>query len=132
MSTIKNLVLEHLELATQDFSRWLDLLDDNIVINFPYGESAGLSSRLEGKPAVAEAIQMFLARVPSIRFNHPVIHLAVDSDEAFATYEVDVAVPENGRSYHQKYISHIRQRNGKIITITEYYDPTKYLEALGA
>ena len=132
MSTIKNLVLEHLELSTQDFPRWLDLLDDNIVIDFPYAESAGLNPRLEGKAAVAEAIAVFLARVPGIRFNHPKIHPGADPDEAFATYEVDVAVPENGRTYHQKYIGHFRQAKGKLISITEYFDPTKTVEALGA
>lgn len=131
MSNIKNLVLQHLELSTQDMPRWLELLDDNIVMEFPYAASAGLSPRLEGKAAVAEAIKMFLARVPGLRFNHPIIRLAQDSDEAFATYDVNTAVPENGRTYRQQYISHIRQRNGKITAITEYYDPTKYVEALG-
>ena len=131
-SDIKNLVLDHLELSTQDFPRWLNLLDDAIVIEFPYGESAGNAPRLAGKAAIAEAISAFFVRVPGIRFNNPVIYPNADPDEAFATYAVEVPVPENGRVNRQKYIGHFRQRAGKLVYPSEYCDPTRTIEPFGA
>ncbi len=128
---IVRIVRDHLELSTQDLPRWLGLLDDAIVIEFPYGESAGNAPRLEGKAAIAEAINAFLLRVPGFRFNHPVVYPGADPDEAFATYDAEVLVPENGRVYQQKYIGHFRQRAGKLTYIAEYYDPTKLIEAFG-
>ncbi len=132
MNDIRNLIATHLELATQDFPRWLALLDEHIVLHFPYAESVGAPARLEGKAAVSEAVRSFLARVPGFRFNHLVIHPGADPDEAFATYDAEITVPENGRLYRQKYIAHFRQRAGKLVFISEYYDPTKMLEAFGA
>ena len=131
-SDIKTLVLNHLELATQDFPRWLDLLDDKMVIEFPYGESAGNPPRLQGKAEITKTITAFFDRVPGIRFNNPVIYPSADPNEAFATYEVQINVPENGRIYQQKYIGHFRQRGGKLIYLSEYFDPTKTIEAFGA
>jgi ketosteroid isomerase-like protein len=131
-SDITRIVLDHLALATQDFPRWLDLLDEDIVIEFPYGESAGNAPRLAGKAAIAEAINAFFVRVPGIRFNNPVVYPSADPDEAFATYDVKVPVPENGRVYRQQYIGHFRQRAGKLVYLSEYFDPTRTIEALGA
>jgi ketosteroid isomerase-like protein len=130
-SDIKSVVLNHLERSTQDFSSWLDLLHDDIVIEFPYGESAGNPPRLKGKAVIAETITAFFNRVPEIRFNNPTVYLCVDPDEAFATYEVEVKVPDNGRIYKQKYIGHFRQSEGKLVYLSEYYDPTKTISAFG-
>lgn len=130
-SVITSIVLSHLELSTQDFPRWLDLLHDDIVIEFPYGESAGNPPRLEGKAKIAETITAFFIRVPGIRFNNPVVYLCVNPDEAFATYEAEVLIPENGRIYKQHYIGHFRQYEGKLIYLSEYFDPTKTIAAFG-
>ncbi len=56
---------------------------------------------------------------------------SADPDEAFATYDTEVNVPENGRVYQQKYIGHFRQRAGKLVYLSEYLDPTKLVEAFG-
>lgn len=131
MSDIKSIVLNHLELSTQDFPRWLDLLHDDIIIEFPYGEAAGNPPRLEGKASIVETITAFFVRVPEIRFTNPIVYLCVDPNECFATYEAKVKVPENGRIYQQKYIGHFRQREGKLIYLSEYFDPTKTIAAFG-
>ncbi|GAB2590880.1 hypothetical protein GCM10027190_44380 [Spirosoma areae] len=131
MSDIESVVLNHLEFSTQDFPRWLDLLHDNIVIEFPYGEAAGNPPRLEGKAIIAETIKAFFVRVPGIRFTNPVVYRCVDPCEAFATYETKVNVPENGRIYQQNYIGHFRQHEGKLIFLSEYFDPTKTMAAFG-
>ena len=125
MSDIEQLIRSHLELVTQDFPCWLELLDDEIVIEFPYGESAGNPARMGGKDEITEVITTFLARVPELRFRHPVIYLCADPDEAFATYDVEVNVPENNRVYRQNYISYFRQRSGKLVYLAEYFDPIK-------
>ncbi len=125
MSDIEKLIRNHLEFVTQDFPRWLELLDDEIVIEFPYGESAGNPARMEGKTEITEVITAFLARVPELRFRHPVIYPCANPDEAFATYDVEAHVPENNRVYRQNYISYFRQRAGKLVYLSEYFDPVK-------
>lgn len=126
---ISKLILNHLEYATQDFQKWLDLLDDQIIIEFPFGEAAGNPSSMEGKELIEKSIKEFLDSVPGIRFKNPVIYLGADPDEAFAKYEVEVDVPATGKVYKQKYIAHFRQQKGKLIYLSEYFDPTKVLEA---
>ena len=97
--------------------------------NFPTGKRSGIHPIW--KAITVENITAFFVRVPGIRFNNPVVYLCVDPDEAFATYEAEVMVPENGRIYQQRYIGHFRQSEGKLIYLSEYFDPTKTIAAFG-
>lgn len=126
---IRELILNHLEYATQDFPKWLDLLHDQIVIEFPFGEAAGNPPALEGKKLIEKHVKGFLDQVPGFRFKNPTIYLGADPDEAFAKYEAEVEVTATGKVYKQKFISHFRQQQGKLIYLSEYFDPTKAIEA---
>ncbi|MFC3562839.1 nuclear transport factor 2 family protein [Pedobacter jamesrossensis] len=123
---ISPLVIRYLETATTDIDQWIDLLHDDIVIEFPYGESAGLLPQLSGKETIKKSTEMFLESVPGIRFNNAVVSPSLNPDEAFATYEVDVKVPSTGRNYKQRYIAAFTRKDGKIIKMVEYYDPTNF------
>lgn len=131
MLNISSLILSHLDLVCTDFQAWLELLDENIIIDFPFGPSAGGQARLEGKEAVISAIQPFLARVPNLRFRNPAIHPCFNKNEAFATYDAKVLVIDNGRIYQQNYVSFFKEKDGKITQITEYFDSVKMLQGLG-
>lgn len=131
MADISKLILAHLDLACTDFDAWVRLLDDDIVIEFPFGPSANGPSRVAGKSAVIAAIRPFLDRVPSLRFRNPTIYPCVDPSEAFATYDAEALVIDNGRHYSQNYIAHFREKDGKLVFLSEYFDPLRTLEALG-
>lgn len=124
-----SLVQRYLETATQDMEQWLEILHEDVVIEFPFAKSAGLSERITGKEFIKTSTQSFLSSVPGIRFNNPVIYPSADANQAFATYDVEVLVPSTNRIYKQTYISEFIQKDGKIIKMAEYYDPTKIVEA---
>lgn len=124
-----SLVKQYLETATQDMDKWLELLHDDVVIEFPFAKSAGLAERITGKEFIKTSTQGFLSSVPGISFNNPVVYPSEDSNQAFATYEVEVLVPSTKKLYKQRYIAEFIQKEGKIIKMTEYYDPSKIVEA---
>lgn len=126
---IFNLVVNYLKTATKNIDKWLELLDEDILIEFPYASSAGLTQKLEGKKQVKTSTEEFLSMVPGISFNNITVYPGLDPNKAFATYEVNVRVASTGKDYVQTYIADFTQANGKIVRMVEYYDPSKFQEA---
>lgn len=123
---ITALVLRFLDSATSDVDLWLALIHEDCVIEFPYGESAGLPQRVTGKEAIKNSTEHFLKTVPGIRFNNPVVFPSLDPHMAFAKYDVSVSVPATGKIYRQSYITIFKEADMKIISMVEYYDPVKF------
>ena len=124
-SGIVSLVLQYLDFATQNPEKWLNLLHNNIVLEFPYAESAGLPRFLAGKEMIQKSTADFLGMVPGIRFNNPEVFPGLNPHQAFATYGVKVLVPATNKTYEQQYIAVFTEQDGQIVHMTEYYDPTK-------
>lgn len=129
MTAIENLFLKHLSLCTADFEAWLQLLHDDILLEFPYAESAGNPASIRGKFAVAEGVGAFFEQVPFLAFVNPEVYSSSDPEQGFATYEVDTIVPATGRRYRQKYIAQFRSKDGLLSFISEYYDPLRLINA---
>ncbi len=129
MADFEALIRNYLTLGTTDIEGFLALMDDEIVVEFPYGESAGFPSKLEGRDAIRAGLGGFLASVPSIRFLDIVIHTTSDPDIAFATYRADAPVPATGKRYRQQYVAQFWRRNDKLIRFREWFDPVPLVEA---
>lgn len=129
MPDIETLVRNYLALGTTDFAAFLDLMHDEIVLEFPYGASAGLKPQLRGREEAREALGGFLASVPTLRFLDVEVHGCSDSDEAFATYRARATVPTTGKQYAQDYVAQFKQRDGKVIYFREWFDPVRLLNA---
>lgn len=123
------LVLQYLEIATKDINQWLELLHDDIIIEFPYAESLGAPSKIQGKDVIKASIGDFLSQVPGLEFLNPKVFQTTDPNILFATYNAEVKVAATGKIYKQKYISHFTLADGKITYMAEYYDPAKLKEA---
>ncbi|MFH7018644.1 nuclear transport factor 2 family protein [Flavobacterium sp. FlaQc-47] len=128
-SNNSSLVLQYLATATKNIDQSLDLLHQDIIIEYPYAESAGLPIKIQGENIIKDSIGEFLAQVPGLEFKNPMIYETTDPDILFATYEAEVKVTATGKIYRQKYISNFGFNDGKIIYMAEYYDPAKLKEA---
>lgn len=129
MTDLEALFLNHLRLCTSDFSAWLQLIHDEIVLEFPYADSAGNPTSVRGKTAVSEAVGFFFRQVPELTFTNPVVFLSSDPHMGFATYQADTIVPATGRRYEQHYIARFREKDGRLAFISEYYDPMRLAAA---
>lgn len=118
----------HLGQASPTPSQDISFYADNIVARFPYAPE-GHTSRLEGPDAVAG----FMRRIPSFAeefaFGEPTIHET--SDGFIAEYHGGSTFKSTGNRYEQDYISIFKIADGKIQSITEYYDPMRVLRAMG-
>ncbi|WP_161989032.1 nuclear transport factor 2 family protein [Sphingomonas glacialis] len=129
MLATETLFRNHLALSTTDFDAWLELIHDDILLEFPYAKSAGNPTSMQGKAVVSEGVRAFFKQVPDLRFTNPTIYGSADPQQGFATYEVDTIVPATGRRYAQKYIAHFRITEGLLSYIAEYYDPVQLVNA---
>ncbi len=129
MSELEKLFRDYLALGTTDMDAFLALMHDDIVIEFPYGASAGLSPKLQGREEIRKGLGGFLASVPSIRFLDIVVHATSDPDEAFAVYRAEAVVPATGKTYRQNYIAQLRRRDGKVAHFREWFDPVRLITA---
>ena len=47
----------------------------------------------------------------------------------FGEFEGDGHALKTGRAYHQNYVFYVRAKEGKIISIREYFDPSRIVAA---
>lgn len=129
MSELEKLVRNYLAFATTDMEAFLGLMHDEIVMEFPYGASAGLKPRLAGRDEIRQGLSAFLASVPSLRFLDVAVHQTADPDEAFAIYRADATALSTGKPYRQDYVAQFRRRAGKVVYFREWFDPVRLLAA---
>jgi ketosteroid isomerase-like protein len=116
----------NIALATKlmsDFGRnmegWYDNLHADIVLEFPFGASVGMPTRVAGKAA---ASALFAATVASVRvrFHDVVIYPTVEPHRLVVEYK-GYSEP-NGKIYAQTYIGIQEYLDGKLILFKEYWD----------
>jgi len=125
----------NIALATKimnDFCRnmdgWYDHLHDDIVMEFPFGASVGMPTRLEGK-AAASALFAAVATAVQVRFRDIVIHPMLDPGRFTVEYR-GYSEP-NGKVYDQTYISIVEFRDGKMSLFKEYWNAIVVDRAFG-
>jgi len=116
----------NIALATKimnDFCRnmdgWYDHLHDDIVMEFPFGASVGMPTRVEGKAAASALFAAVVAGV-QVQFRDIAIHPMLDP--ARFTIEYRGYSEPNGKVYDQTYVSILEFRDGKMIGFKEYWN----------
>ena len=106
-----------------DFGRnmdgWYDHLHDDIVMEFPFGASVGMPTRVEGKAAASALFGAVVAGV-QVQFRDIVIHPMLDPGHFTVEYR-GYSEP-NGKVYDQTYISLLEFRDGKMSLFKEYWN----------
>jgi ketosteroid isomerase-like protein len=105
------------------------LLDENIVVEFPYAGSLGAQEKYEGKATVVNYLTQMLAQVGGLTFEGLVTTGTVDPDLFFNEYYADIVTP-GGTKYRQIYINKVRIKDGKIIYIKELWDTKRIIDAI--
>jgi uncharacterized protein len=130
-SEASRLLETHLDLIVRDISAWLELFEDDAVVEFPYAPSLGLSRRLEGKAAIEQYFRETPGTFRELQFRD--LHLLPSSDPelAFAEVHGSALVGPTGAPYEQDYVMLLRTKRGRIIHYTEYWNPVPAIIAFG-
>jgi ketosteroid isomerase-like protein len=105
------------------------LMDENIVVEFPYAGSLGSKEKYEGKATVVNYLTQMLAQVGDLNFEGIVTTGTVDPDLFFNEYYADIVTPA-GKKYRQVYINKVRIKDGKITYIKELWDTKRIIDAI--
>jgi ketosteroid isomerase-like protein len=117
-------------LTQSDMERWLALLDDDCVYEFPYAPR-GYPQRLEGKAALREYVKDLPKHIQFFAFPEQRIHLTTDPSVLIAEVKSDGRVVATGKPYNLTYVMVVEIHNGKISHIREYWNTIAVIEALG-
>lgn len=97
-------------------------------IEAPYIESLGLPTKMIGPETIEEVLSNLLNNAPDFHFTN--IRILMESPtEAVAEYESEGTLL-NGRSYKQKYITHVTADDGKITMHKEYLNTVTFAQAM--
>ena len=125
-----NLLHRHFETLVDDNLRWQMLIDENIVWELAYAAALGHPTRLSGREQVVRHVTWFLGAVQNFRFFDLKVFPFADSEGAVGQVMAEGAIKSTGRMYQQEYVLFLRATGGKIISLREYFDPTRAAKAL--
>jgi ketosteroid isomerase-like protein len=125
MKSAAGLLKAHLHFLTADFDTWKSLFARNAVMEYPYGAAAGVESPLRGIAAITKSVTGFMNAVTNFRAGPPRIHQVDGEDAIIAEFTADADVVPTGLTYHQDYVVYLRARDGKIVLLREYFDPSR-------
>ena len=113
----------HLDLIGRDITAWLELFEDDAVVEFPYAASLGLSPRLGGKAAIEQYFRGTPGTFRELRFRDLRQLPSSDPELAFAEVHGSARIGPTGKPYEQDYVMLLRTRHGRIAHYAEYWNP---------
>ncbi|MEO0439916.1 MAG: nuclear transport factor 2 family protein [Pseudomonadota bacterium] len=118
------------DLLEPDAETFLDMVANDIVMEFPYAPPSGVS-RVEGKEALAEYLPGAASLITIESMSEPVVHRAQDSGIAILEFTCTGHGTETGIAYDQTYISVVTVTDGYITHYRDYWNPLIALRAMG-
>ena len=125
-----DLLQRHFQTLVNDNMRWQMLIDDNIVWELAYAAAIGHPTRLSGREEVVRHVTWFLGAVKDFRFFDLKVFPLADPEGAVGQVMAEGTIKSTGRTYQQEYVLFLRATGGKIISLREYFDPTRAAKAL--
>ena len=125
-----NLALARRMMSTLGEPGWWDMMDKDIVVEFPYAPSLGESERHVGKEAARKYLTAMFARLTTFQFENLRITATADPSVFFCEYEVNTKT-SRGEPYHQVYINKLRFKDGKLVSLREFWNPKWIIDATG-
>ena len=130
MMTAVELLNRHFETLVADPLQWQSLIDDEVLWELPFAPALGHPARLTGRNEVVHHVTWFVGAVENFRFFDLRIHPLADPDQAVAEVRAEGVIKETGRMYRQEYVVFLRSAGGRILSLREYFDPTRAATAL--
>lgn len=122
------LATELMQRFGRDMDGWYDHLHDDIVMEFPFGQSVGMPTRVEGKAACSGVFRTVCDAV-QVQFSNICVHPMADPCRLVVEY-TGYSEP-GGTVYDQTYISVQEYRDGKMILFREYWNAAVVRDAFG-
>jgi ketosteroid isomerase-like protein len=107
---------------------WFDNLHDDVVMEFPFGATVGMPTRIEGK-AAARAMFEMAANGLGVRFHDVVIEPMADPNRFLVQCRGEGGTVE--RPYRQRYVTLHEYRDGKLILFREHFDTKVVSDTFG-
>lgn len=99
------------------------------VMEFPYAPP-GVTTRVEGREALAAYLQRFAGLVEVERISDVVKHETSDPEVSILEFSGFGRGLATGEPYEQRYISVIRIRDGHIVHYKDYWNPLEIIRTL--
>ncbi len=132
MTVAEELLRRHLETLVADNARWQTLLADDVVWELPFAPALGHPARVAGRAAVEGFAAWFVEAVENFRFFDVRVYAFADPEAAVAEVKGEGRIKATGRVYRQEYVVFLRASGGKIVSLREYFDPTRAAKAMDA
>jgi ketosteroid isomerase-like protein len=130
MTTIAaDLLQRHIETLLTP-GEWEMLIADDIVWELPFAPALGHPGCLEGREAVEKHINWFRGAVENFRFSDIRVYPLSDPNGAVGEVRAEGRIRASGREYRQEYVFFLRAADGKIVSLREYFDPTRAAKAM--
>jgi ketosteroid isomerase-like protein len=129
MKNAAELLRDNVQYMITDAAKWRAPFAEDAVWEFAYGVAAGIPPVLHGIDAIEDSVKHFLATIDNFRFSNLKIYPIDGNDAVFGEFEGDGRAIKTGRTYHQNYVFYVRAKDGKIISIREYFDPSRIVAA---
>jgi ketosteroid isomerase-like protein len=129
--TIDQLLSAHLEYLGTNIERWLELLTDDAVVEFPYAGSLGVPARLEGRDAIRRYFVETIAKFKDLTFTDVRRYPTLDPDVALMEVHGSATILPAGLPYEQDYVILVKARGGRIALYREYWNPLPAIAPFG-
>lgn len=125
-----NVALSKKIMSRFDMDNWLDLLHDDLVLEFPYAYSLGMPGRIVGKETSVAYLASVMKHFPGLAFRNVSIEPMADPSTVLVQYEGGCTIASGAR-YEQVYITIQKFKDGKMILFREFWNPAAITEAFG-
>jgi ketosteroid isomerase-like protein len=122
----------HLEfLSSGQIEKWVDLFDENGILEFPYGPS-DFPNLVKGKTELYEYMKNFPEHF-LVTFENLHFHATESPNLVIAEFTSNGKAISTGKPYCQQYISVVTtDDDGKILKYVDFWNPMVALEAINA
>lgn len=130
MQTASLVLRRMIDLIATDVPAWVELFDDDAVVEFPYAASLGRPERLEGKDAIARYFLSTPGTFTNLRFRDLHVIAGADPDVAVAEVHGSATLMPMNAAYEQDYVMVLHTKAGKAVHYREYWNPLNGREHL--
>jgi ketosteroid isomerase-like protein len=114
-----------------DLEEWKRWFADDAVWEMPFAPEP-LAKAVPGGALIGHFVDWFFESVPELAIDSLVVHDTTDPELFILELHGKATVSQNGNVYANTYCTHMRVRDGKVVLIREYFDPTIVEQAFGA
>ncbi|QMS86248.1 nuclear transport factor 2 family protein (plasmid) [Nostoc edaphicum CCNP1411] len=117
-------------LEAMNIEKWINLWAEEGVHNMPYAP-AGFPNRLEGKETIFRHFSTLPKAMKRMAFIDRKIYPTLNPNLAIAEYYGETEIADTGRSYNNHYCGLFELRDGRLISVKEYFNPLVFKESFG-